>query len=97
MSKQITAAELAEIVNKLLTQPEAVGELSEATAYQSFMTGIAQIVCDHCGGEVRHLAEPLDDVWYVGVHGNDSLPNPDGGIWAPYDREGELFDDRIVD
>lgn len=93
MSKQITAAELAEVITKLLTQPDAVGELGEAKAYQDFMTDIAQVVCDHCGGEVRHPADPLDDVWYVGIHGNDSLPNSEGGIWADYDHEGELFDE----
>lgn len=91
MSKQITAKELADIVTRLLTQTEATGELDSFDAYQGFMTDIAQVVCDHCGGEIHHPADPLDDIWYVGVHGNDSLPNPEGGIWAPYDKEGELF------
>lgn len=93
MSKQITAAELAEIVNQLLTRPETVGELEDSKAYQSFMTEVAKVVCDHCGGEVHHSASPLEDVWYVGIHGNDSLPNSEGGIWAAYDPEGELFDE----
>ena len=89
MSKQISAGEMAYIVADLLLAPEVVGELEEARAYQGFMTDIAQVVCDHCGGEVRNPASPLDDIWYVGIHGNDSLPD-DGGIWADYDKEGEL-------
>ena len=90
MSKQINPTELATIVTKLLTTHDSAGELAEASTYQSFMTQIAQVVCDHCGGEIRNKAEPLDDVWYVGIHGNDSLPSS-GGIWSPYDSEGELF------
>lgn len=89
MSKQITAEELAEVVNLLLTNPEAAGELAGYETFQRFMTSIAQVVCDHCGGEIRHAAEPLDDIWYVGIHGNDSIPES-GGIWGNYDKEGEL-------
>ena len=92
MSKQISSAELAELVSKLLTNPEIAGELAEFHAYKSFMTQIAQVVCDHCGGEVRNEADPLDDVWYVGIHGNDSLPPGSEGVWNQYDPEGELFD-----
>lgn len=87
MSKQITAAELAEIVTKLLTTDS--GEVDSYEGFETFMTGIAQVVCDHCGGEIHNPAEPFENVWYVGIHGNDSLPGG-GGIWAEYDREGGL-------
>ena len=90
MSKQITAADLATIVTNLLTNPEGAGELASFGAYQSFMTAIAQVVCNHCGGEIRTVASPLDDIWYVGIHGNDSLPES-GGIWREFDQDGELF------
>lgn len=90
MSKQITPAELAEIITNLLTNPEKVGELCESHTYLSFVTDIAEVVCNHCGGEVRRPADFLDDACYVGIHGNDSLPEG-GGIWAAYDKEGELF------
>ena len=91
MSKQIKSAELAEIVKRLLTEPE-VGELDTLASYQGFTTEIAQVVCDYCGGEIRNTASFMDDTCYIGIHGNDSLPET-GGIWAAYDPEGELFDD----
>lgn len=96
MSKQITASELASLVNRLLTVPEGSGELGEFGAFQSFMTDIARVVCDHCGGEVRNPANPEDGVWMVGVHGNDSLPDPDGGVWRDFDPEGQLFDTQVA-
>ena len=88
MSKQITAAELAEIVTKMLTTDNS-GEVDSYEGFEAFMTSVAQAVCDAVGGEIHNPAEPLDDVWYVGIHGNDSLPEG-GGIWAGYDLDGEL-------
>lgn len=93
MSKQVSAKELAEIVKRLLTDTETTGELDSFESFQGFMTDIAQVVCDYCGGETRHPADSLDDTWYVGIHGNDSLPDALGGIWLEYDKEGELFDE----
>ncbi|WP_341744732.1 hypothetical protein [Azonexus hydrophilus] len=92
MSKQITAAELAEIVTRLLTDTESTGELDDPCVFSSFMTNIAEVVCDHCGGEVRKPADDDDGQWLVGIHGNESLPSAFGGIWREYDPEGELFD-----
>ena len=99
MSKQISPEELAKIVTDLLTNPDATGALDEAKTFSSFMTQIAQTVCDHCGGEVLAPASRFaDDKWYVAIIGNDSLPE-DGGIFAEYDKEGELFpvDDEAED
>ena len=90
MSKQISHKDLAEIVTKLLTAPEAESHIDEAKTYSSFMTEIAEVVCNHLGGEVVGPAAPLDEMWYIGIIGNDSLPE-DGGIFAPYDKGGELF------
>ncbi len=94
MSKQISAAELGGVVNKLLAGNN--GELEHARNFQGFMTELASLVAQYCGGEVHHPASlsAEDDTWYVGVHGNDSLPE-DGGIWAGYDPEGELFEKII--
>ena len=89
MSKQITAQELAAIVSKLLTKTEAAGQLDSRESFEGFMTDIARVVCDYCGGEVRKPASVLDATWYVGVHANESLPE-DGGVWKDHDREGEL-------
>lgn len=86
MSKQITAAELAEIVTNLLTDPEGSGELATSEQFSRFMTDIANVVCDHCGGETRHPADAFIGPWLIGVHRNDSLPD-NGGIWAKYDPE----------
>lgn len=90
MSKQINAKELAEIVTKLLDDPSSIGEDMPPSAYASFMTRIAEVVAEHCGGAILHEASPMEDVWYIGVHGNECIP-ADGGVWAPYDKEGELF------
>ena len=91
MSKQITPAELSEIVTKLLKYPELAGELDTLASYQGFVTDIAQVVCDYCGGEIHQPASFMDDTCYIGIHGNDSLSET-GGIWKDYDPEGELFD-----
>ncbi len=92
MSKQISAAELAVITHSLLIHPERLGELDSDEKYQAFMTGLATLICDHCGGEVQMAASNPDaEAWFIGIHGNDSLP-PDGGVWKAFDPEGTLFD-----
>ena len=91
MSKQISARELAEIVTRLLTDTQTTGELDSSEAFHGFMTDIAQVVCDYCGGEIHHPADSFDDISYVGIHGNDSLPDDVGGIWQEYDKDGDLF------
>lgn len=90
MSKQLTPTDLAKLVTALLTDPASVGELETDEKFKAFVTDLAETVCDHCGGEVRHPAEYLDDICYIGIHGNDSLPE-DGGVWKDFDKEGELF------
>jgi hypothetical protein len=92
MSKQITNVELAEIVTRLLTKPEEAGELDTTEKFAGFMTKIAEVVCDYCGGEVRREATQEADMFYIGIHGDDCLPEG-GGIWKSYDPEGDLFDD----
>lgn len=67
MSKQVSAKELAEIVTRLLTDTEGSGELDDPGVFQGFMTAIAEVVCDFCGGEVRNPADQFEDVWYVGL------------------------------
>ena len=88
MSKQITATELAEIITKLLTDPK---EIEEASVFSAFMTSAAKLVCDYCGGRVLHPADNWPNkTWMVGIHGNECSPE-DGGIWANYDKEGDLW------
>lgn len=96
MSKQVSSKELANIVSNLLSGQS--GEIDEASAFAGFMTAIAEVVCDYCGGEVRHSASQIDDpaqpkgLWLIGIHGNDSLPE-DGGVWRAIDPDGSLFDE----
>lgn len=89
MSKQINAPELAEIINRLLTNPQGAGELENSNTFASFMTEIASVVCNYCGGEVKNQADAFTGEFLVGIHGNDSLPEG-GGIWAGYDVDGDL-------
>jgi len=90
MSKQITNGELAEIVTGLLVGRLLHDHLDSMEKYAAFMTDIAKVICDHCGGEVTGTADPYEG-WLVGITGNESLPE-DGGVWKNYDPEGELFD-----
>lgn len=90
MSKQLTPTELAALVTTLLTNPDALGELDSTGKFAAFMTSITETVCEHVGGEVRNEAAFQDGVCYVGVHGNESLPD-DGGVWKNFDKEGQLF------
>lgn len=90
MSKQINPEQLAEIVSKLLTDPEGAGELDTATTYACFMTEIASVVCNFCGGVVKAEADPSMGEYLVGIHGDESLPEG-GGIWAGYDPDGDLY------
>lgn len=89
MSKQITANELAEIITKLLTTTS--GELEEHETFSSFMTDIAKVICDHCGGEVKNPATQVAGTWFVEIQGNDSLPDENGGIWQDFDPQGVLL------
>lgn len=86
MSKQITPTELAEIVTRLLTDPN---EIEEAEMFAGFFTRTAELVCEFCGGEVARDADMWVGNWLVGISRNESSP-PNGGIWKNYDKEGEL-------
>jgi hypothetical protein len=79
MSKQISAAELAEIVAKLMK-----------TDAPDLIHNIALAVCSHAGGEVLDIGLGADDVWYVGIMRGDTLPAGCDSVWAGYDPEGDL-------
>lgn len=97
MSKIVTYRELADLVHALLVDPEALGALDERAAYESFVGALAQVVADHCGGEIGTIgwieAEEADGSGDFGltvaVRGNESLPS-DGGVWKFFDPEGDL-------
>ncbi len=93
MSKQITNGELAEIVAGLLVERLGESHLDTKEKYRAFMTDLAQVICDHCGGEVSGPADDdVESTWMVGIRGNDSLP-PDGGVWKDYDPDGALVNE----
>ncbi len=96
MSKQISNRELATIVARLLIKPDSIGQLDSQKKHLAFMTDIAQVVCDHCGGEIHYPADAFTGEPLIGIHGNDSLP-ADGGIWKTYDRDGSLFPEMETD
>jgi hypothetical protein len=97
MAKIITAPELAAIVTGLLIGGET-SQIDEQNVFSGFMTDIASVVTQYCGGEVSDQAslDVLDNEaqWNIAIRANDSLP-PDGGVWAPYDIEGSLRNDCI--
>lgn len=89
MSKQISKEDLATLVGTLLTNPESIGQLEEHQQFASFMTDIAEVVCNHCGGEMISTADDFAGEWLLGIIKNDSLPE-DGGVWKDFDKEGNL-------
>lgn len=91
MAKQIDAKTLAEIVQRLLVDTESTGELDGFETYQGFMTDLAELVCNYCGGEPHGVAQLHGNTWSIEIAGNDSLPPAPGGIWREYDPHGEIF------
>ena len=92
MTKQISNGDLAEIVTGLLVGRLASEQLDSVERYSAFMTDLARLVCDHCGGKVS--AVPADnscEQWLIGIHPNECLPE-DGGVWGKFDLEGDLED-----
>ena len=87
MSKQITPEELAEIVTKLLTDPN---EIDDSRMFAGFFTRTAELVCEFCGGGIAYDADNSAGEWLIGIHRNECSPE-NGGIWANYDKEGDLW------
>jgi hypothetical protein len=96
MSKQIMPHELAAIVRTLLIKPSLLGALEDAEAHQAFFGEIAQVIADHCGGEIASQSEPdtyenyLSNQFsspYVGIAPNAELPSLYNNVWAAFDIE----------
>ena len=94
MSKLITPPELAEIVTALLVAPHLLGELSEQSAFGNFLQDIAQVVANHCGGEVayvspgEHSGSASEEVGLmVAIEPNDSLPSIRKNVWTYHDPD----------
>jgi len=91
MAKQIANTELVDVVAALLVGRASNDYFDTADKYAAFMTDIAKVICDHCGGQVTSVADNAFGPWLVGISGDESTPE-DGGIWQNYDAEGELFE-----
>ena len=108
MSRQVSSTELARIVATLLIHPESLAELDSPNKFSGFMTHIAKVVADYCGGEITGPADSGhvftegtgEEVWLVGVRVNDCLPHPVNNVWALADPDGvedyETFDGEAV-
>lgn len=81
MRKEVSAAELATVMFNLLTEPERCGEFTSQESYLRFMTAAAELITEHCGGEVGRPAEEIKTGYSVVIHGNDSLPEGSEGVW----------------
>jgi hypothetical protein len=83
----VTNEHLATIVGHLLTNPRS-GEVEGQPEFQRFVTAIAQVVCDFCGGEITSPAEYFRETgdmsgglnYRLRVAANESSPET-GGIW----------------
>jgi len=92
MSKQVSNGELSEIVSGLLVGHLGPQHLDSTERYSRFMTELAQLICDHCGGVVSdEMADNSSEQWLIGINSDDRLPD-DGGVWKDYDPDGELED-----
>lgn len=88
MTQSIRHNELAEIVAGLLTNPELMGHLDSADQHKDFIRDIANVVADHCGGDIVEVTEgDHAGEYHVDVDANDSLPSLRGNIWSAYDQE----------
>jgi hypothetical protein len=73
----LTPNELAKLVFNLLTSMDS-GALDENDQYTAFINDIAQVVTEHCGGEVVNVTEKGD----VHIQANDSLPSLDHNVYV---------------
>jgi hypothetical protein len=96
MSKQIPPHELAAIAQTLLIKPSLLGAFDDAKAHQAFFGDIAQVIADHCGGDLIGQSEPdtyenyLSDQFsipYVAIAPNAELPSLYNNVWAAFDIE----------
>ena len=89
MKHTITNGQLAAVVAHILTNPFS-GEVDDQTDFERFVTDLAQLICDHCGGEVvspaNYSPEPKDNMdWttHYRFEVKNTLSSPeDGGIWS---------------
>lgn len=72
---------LADLAHTLLCNPESLGELDTVEKHRQFVTAMARVIADHCGGAVPVEAYVSDRGCSVDVVADDSLPD-NGGVWG---------------
>lgn len=86
MKTTLTVRNLADLSHTLLCKPESLGELDTAEKHRLFVTAMARLIADHCGGAVPEEAFVTEQGCRVQVVADDSLP-PGGGVWGAMDGE----------
>jgi hypothetical protein len=86
---KITNGALAALLANLLTNPNS-GEIDSMEGFEQFCTDLAEVVCNHCGGEVRMPAasqvskigdaDDFRSAYALDIGPTESSPE-DGGIW----------------
>lgn len=89
MAKQILVNEISEIVTGLLCQPSLFGELDSKSKHLAFCRDVAQVIANHCGGEIGSVQgdtphEPI----MISVKPSGDLPSLLGSVWSMYDPDG---------
>ncbi len=86
MAKILKPSELLEIVRSAVEKDE----IDDHDTYRRFVESLGELVTDYFGGEVGVVQwEDGAQDFLVPIHGNDSVPEG-GGVYARYDKDGEL-------
>jgi len=85
MAKILTDREMSAIVAEAVTNP---GLIDDSDSYAHFLEGLADLICEHFGGERGCVSSPDDDLprWTVGFHINECVP-ADGGVYRTLDPD----------
>lgn len=87
MSKQISSADLGEIIFGLLVAPNEMSELDLLDSHNTFVSRAGELVAEFCGGETGSADSDFAETLLT-VHQNDSLPDS-WGVWGAFDLEGD--------
>lgn len=85
MQTKLSNAQIAEVLRKLLTEPES-GEIEHVDTFMSFLGDITEVVCNYCGGEVLRMTDPTEEAI-------SDIPNNFGCLYSieVESEEGSIF------
>ena len=86
MAKILTDEEMGQIIYDATRDNSGIVECADA--YQHFLEGLADLICDNFGGDCGRVHRPDHDLlgWTVGFYVNDRVP-PDSGVFKNYDTD----------